>query len=1237
MEIFMKQKIISILLIISILITSSSITTITVYAEDNIKLDKVAMVSLGNFESNVKVTTTEIEAYSKIINEYIAACAENSEDWQNNLDNYLKKYPNVDPYVMRMYHTPCHYDELLGGDEPYEIVYMYYDIDKNGTQELILGIGHHELVPFAIFAFDGKKAVDLKLVNPEWYGSYSIYTNGVFGVHYGDADYYKLDKDGYTPIKVALSLDEMDKLLEYQLITDTTDWNIIANDVPVIEDTKVDINITNISFSTLIESLKTDMEGKTVSISGTLTLDESTAASKENLQSAIDSLVISSSDEEVAKSLACTSTPNADNSSATLEIWITLYNTGTTDISISNSDGSVSTCKVTVTEDTSEDDAQDDTDYTEEMHRLLFDEGTHDVLTYLRMDKNFTASQFIASNDDSYGMQIQFITDLMYRQWDGWKDLLTSETSVEEAKKILVSLLQSYEDKIKIASEAKTAIKVANTISDAFSNYLESSSLIKVMKSEELKTAKEYFSTDKVAKLLADGKFDELTIHINQILAPTLESPKAWNDLMSGFVQSAELSKAVKGGITKKVASLDLEIGGGLEDLEYGMKAITEAADVINYMYQLEALLASDEIYSEMLAYVRDNCVFPVVQQAAASLYSTINDGVVGIISDLTVKLVNKGAEEFVETALEAACEASTPLKIIKAGYDWGVDISNFLFKTGTAQELTDSLRSQVYLASCLGKWVTDNQLNYLTSVGTDKENEYAKMSYYSMYVLWESRKNAEETLQKLLDAYRFQKHSKNYTLSKDITNTLQSYEDHYFSKEKLGKLLGISVSCPVDLEVYNENGTKLLTIVDGIECQGYENNIYYYCSYNSFAEDYDKYIYYDENANYSVKLVGNDLGLVDCSISRIDSEGFTSERYFENMKIGNGTVIDLYNISENGADYKVINRDGSTVTNSMESRKVEYINTSAINLDNTSMTMKVGDRKLLTVSVVPANATNQKVSWESSDNKVVMVNSDGVITAVINGTATVTVSQGDLSQTCKVVVGTQNSGSTTPSSSGTGTIPTDGSTSNPFTGGNTGTPSGVDTVNTSTGGSTEVPSTNDSENGLIAKKVKLSKTSYVYNGKAKKPSVTVYDNNENKIPSACYKVSYSYNKKVGKATVTVKLKNGYFGTLKKNFTIKPKGIKLSSITGKSRSISVKWKKQKTQTTGYQLQYSTSNKFSKKATVTKTVKKNVTTKLTTKKLRAKKTYYVHIRTYKTVNKKKYYSTWSKVKKVKTKE
>ena len=86
----------------------------------------------------------------------------------------------------------------------------------------------------------------------------------------------------------------------------------------------------------------------------------------------------------------------------------------------------------------------------------------------------------------------------------------------------------------------------------------------------------------------------------------------------------------------------------------------------------------------------------------------------------------------------------------------------------------------------------------------------------------------------------------------------------------------------------------------------------------------------------------------------------------------------------------------------------------------------------------------------------------------------------------------------------------------------------------------------------------------------------------------------------------------------------------------KKKGFEAKWKKQSTQTKGYQIQYSTDSKF-KSGNKTVTVNKNSTTKKTISKLKAKKKYYVRIRTYKTVGKQKYYSDWSKSVKVTTKK
>ena len=96
----------------------------------------------------------------------------------------------------------------------------------------------------------------------------------------------------------------------------------------------------------------------------------------------------------------------------------------------------------------------------------------------------------------------------------------------------------------------------------------------------------------------------------------------------------------------------------------------------------------------------------------------------------------------------------------------------------------------------------------------------------------------------------------------------------------------------------------------------------------------------------------------------------------------------------------------------------------------------------------------------------------------------------------------------------------------------------------------------------------------------------------------------------------------------------KPKSASIKKVKAAKKAISVQWKKV-SGIKGYQVQVATDKKF-KKNKKTVTIKKQKTTKTTVKKLKAKKKYYVRIRTYKTVNGKKVYSSWSKVKSVKTK-
>ena len=168
--------------------------------------------------------------------------------------------------------------------------------------------------------------------------------------------------------------------------------------------------------------------------------------------------------------------------------------------------------------------------------------------------------------------------------------------------------------------------------------------------------------------------------------------------------------------------------------------------------------------------------------------------------------------------------------------------------------------------------------------------------------------------------------------------------------------------------------------------------------------------------------------------------------------------------------------------------------------------------------------------------------------------------------------------------------------------------------------------------------KFTLSKTTFTYNGKVQKPSVTIKDSEGYTIDSSNYKLSYSNSssKKVGEYTVKVTFKGDkYEGSKTLTYNIAPKGTSLSKLTAAKKAFKATWKAQKTETTGYEIQYSTDKNF-KKGNKSSKIGKNKTTSTTIKKLKAKKKYYARIRTYKTVNGKKIYSAWSGSKSVKTK-
>lgn len=273
--------------------------------------------------------------------------------------------------------------------------------------------------------------------------------------------------------------------------------------------------------------------------------------------------------------------------------------------------------------------------------------------------------------------------------------------------------------------------------------------------------------------------------------------------------------------------------------------------------------------------------------------------------------------------------------------------------------------------------------------------------------------------------------------------------------------------------------------------------------------------------------------------------------------------------------------------------------------LNKSSLNLGVGGSEVLSATVLPADATNKQVTWLSSTPSVATVSQSGVVTGVKEGTTQISVITADGSKTAICSVTVSGQAQTEPG--------------------------------TQTGGIIDPATGKTAAATFSGMEIELDYTSTAYNGSDKEPGVAIQDAYGNDLTEDVdYTLDYYNNLTVGKATVIVSGKGKYAGVIAGvRFTIKPKTVTVKSVKkASSRKLNVVWASHKTQTTGFQVRYATTKKFKSGTYKTVTLtSKSATSKALTK-LKAGKTYYVKVRAYKTVDGKKIYSSWSKVKSAK---
>lgn len=95
------------------------------------------------------------------------------------------------------------------------------------------------------------------------------------------------------------------------------------------------------------------------------------------------------------------------------------------------------------------------------------------------------------------------------------------------------------------------------------------------------------------------------------------------------------------------------------------------------------------------------------------------------------------------------------------------------------------------------------------------------------------------------------------------------------------------------------------------------------------------------------------------------------------------------------------------SITNGKITVKSKPVSATGVSLNTETLSLMTGDSETLVANVEPADATNKAVTWESSDTSVATVDENGEVTAVKEGSATITVrtADGGFTDTCTVTV----------------------------------------------------------------------------------------------------------------------------------------------------------------------------------------------------------------------------------------
>ncbi|WP_428232598.1 Ig-like domain-containing protein [Flavobacterium sp.] len=117
-----------------------------------------------------------------------------------------------------------------------------------------------------------------------------------------------------------------------------------------------------------------------------------------------------------------------------------------------------------------------------------------------------------------------------------------------------------------------------------------------------------------------------------------------------------------------------------------------------------------------------------------------------------------------------------------------------------------------------------------------------------------------------------------------------------------------------------------------------------------------------------------------------------------------NGTGI-ITAIASGSATITVTTQDGAKTATTAITVNASNVAVTSVSLNPTTATLSVGATQQLTPTVLPSNATNKSVSYSSNNTGIATVNAAGLVTAIANGSATITVTTADGNKTSTATI----------------------------------------------------------------------------------------------------------------------------------------------------------------------------------------------------------------------------------------